>query len=260
MKTYPNQKVVTVKKPKYEKNFITVSISEVEEAFIILTRTELAIYFYLCGNKDGYTFALSPEHIMTQYKISKSSYHRAIERLIELRYLVANGGNQYIFCPSRPTGEYMENNPVSTTEYKENPKMGQEVPLVNTGCPTGEYKVYSQVNTEIDKKNNINKIDNPSTGKEPEEPENEYVKWTREKEQKDRQAAIDIAQQIPNSFNSIKQLREQGRSWEWIRTALEKKSLDVWQNKGLGMLFKGTFPNEIDNELERFYGRIKTTA
>lgn len=271
MITYPNQKVVTVSKPKYEKNFITVSIDEFKEAFIILTKIELAIFIYLCGNKDGYTFALSPEHIMTEYKISKSSYHRAIERLIELRYLVANGGNHYIFCSTRPTGEYKENN-VSTSEYKktvkptseynESQKRVEPVPPVSIGSPTSEYMVYSQMNTEIDNINNINKIDMIDRGDAIHQPE----EGKREEPKKDLSFEVDevlakIAEEdkryveaaiatIPNGAKSVAQLRnEKNRSWEWICAALERKEAKLWEEKGLGVCFTHAFAAEVDSIL-----------
>ena len=130
MITYPNQKIIEIRKPKYTQDFITVGISELEEAFILLTKTELAVYLYLCANKDGYKFALSPEHITTQYKISRASYHRAIEKLIKFQYLVFDGGNRYIFYTRRLTDEHKQASDNNVSQRREDP-----VSLVNIGSP-----------------------------------------------------------------------------------------------------------------------------
>lgn len=297
METYPNQKIVEIRKSKYKNNFIMVGISEVEEALILLTRTELAVYFYLCANKDGYTFALSPKHITTQCKISKASYHRAIDTLIKFRYLVYDGGNHYTFYTCRLTCEYNEANDSNVSQKRVEP-----IPPMSIGSPTGEYTVYSPVNREIDNINNINKIDNPSVEnfgeQENREPEleknvmdcattskaasapdasksrlshNPFNLSEVEQEQDERFFRADVEKifcLFSTGADSLKQLREKGMPWEWIDLAAEPKKEYMVEHNNAGLLFQnrtGTnaYPAEVTAAYEErlaTYRRIAKSA
>ena len=96
MKTFPNQKIVTIHKPKYESNFLQVSIAEWQEAFARLNRKgSFGLYLYLCGNQNDYQFALSSAAVQEALKVSESTYRRAVEDLLGEGYFIQRNGNEH---------------------------------------------------------------------------------------------------------------------------------------------------------------------
>lgn len=102
MAKYANQKTIIINKKKYDKNFLQIGIDEWQEAYRKLKPTAFAIYLYLCGNKDGYHFDLSPAAIDNALGIKKTAYYSAIQQLEEENYIV--DGNFYT-TPFRACGK-----------------------------------------------------------------------------------------------------------------------------------------------------------
>ena len=102
MAKYANQKTIIINKKKYDKNFLQIGIDEWQEAYKKLKPTTFAIYLYLCGNKDGYHFDLSPAAIDNALGIKKTAYYSAIQQLEEENYIV--DGNFYT-TPFRGCGK-----------------------------------------------------------------------------------------------------------------------------------------------------------
>ena len=102
MAKYANQKTIIINKKKYDKNFLQIGIDEWQEAYKKLKPTTFAIYLYLCGNKDGYRFDLSPAAIDNALGIKKTAYYSAIQQLEEENYIV--DGNFYT-TPFRVCGK-----------------------------------------------------------------------------------------------------------------------------------------------------------
>ena len=102
MAKYANQKTIIINKKKYDKNFLQIGIDEWQEAYKKLKPTAFAIYLYLCGNKDGYHFDLSPAAIDNALGIKKTAYYSAIQQLEEENYIV--DGNFYT-TPFRVCGK-----------------------------------------------------------------------------------------------------------------------------------------------------------
>ena len=88
MKSYPNQRKVTIHKPKYDGNFLQVSKAEWMAAYQHLNQGEFGLYLYLCGNQDNYEFYLSSAAVQQALQVSDSTYRRAVKSLKELGYLV----------------------------------------------------------------------------------------------------------------------------------------------------------------------------
>ena len=88
--TVPHQKVVKVHREPTGKNFISISKENYSKAYRDMSNSSsaLALYIWLVGNKDNYTFALSPEAIENQIGMARSSYNGAVKKLIDLGYLV----------------------------------------------------------------------------------------------------------------------------------------------------------------------------
>lgn len=104
MVTYPNQKIVTVHKPKYSEDFLQISKEEWMDAYDKLTRSGLGLYLYCSGNQNTYQFALSSLAIQAALGISDSSYRRAIEELLVKGYLIEGSGNTlHFYTTPQPT-------------------------------------------------------------------------------------------------------------------------------------------------------------
>lgn len=86
MITYPNQRIVTVHKDKYYQDFLQVGKDEWMDAYSTLNRGAFGLYLYLCGNMNGYRFALSSVAVQNALDVSDSTYRRAVESLLEAGY------------------------------------------------------------------------------------------------------------------------------------------------------------------------------
>ena len=95
MKSFPNQKLITIHKPEYKGNFVQIGIDEWQEAFATLPRISFGLYLYLCGNKDKFNLALSSVDVQKSLGISDSSYRRAVEDLLAAGYLIMRNGNEH---------------------------------------------------------------------------------------------------------------------------------------------------------------------
>ena len=51
-------------------------------------------------------------------------------------------------------------------------------------------------------------------------------------------------------LRAFKSLREKGRTYEWIYTAVSKKEIAHWEERGFGLLFSEDYQSEIDKALE----------
>ena len=98
MTTYPNQKVIYIQKDKCEKDFLQISIDEWQEAARELSDSAFKLYLYLGANNNGFKIALSQKAVQDAIGLSKSSYHRAVDELIERGYLISDKhNNEYVF-------------------------------------------------------------------------------------------------------------------------------------------------------------------
>ena len=100
IRTYPNQKIVTVKKAAADKKHIYAILNK-ERLFIAmkgLSPNELKTYLYLASNQNDYTFAMSPVEIAESTGSDKRSIQNAINGLIKKGYLCQEKGNKYNFC------------------------------------------------------------------------------------------------------------------------------------------------------------------
>ena len=107
MASFPNQRTVTIHKPRYEGNFVQVDIDEWQEAFDRLTRISFGLYLYCCGNQDGYKLGLSSAAVQNALHISDSSYRRAVEELLEKGYFIQNTTTKYDFYTSPQPTSYV---------------------------------------------------------------------------------------------------------------------------------------------------------
>ena len=97
MTIYPNQKFVTVFKEKCEEDFLQVNNISWQNACMKLTYSAFKIYLYMVRNQDGYSFALSYEHLNSIIPMSRKTYDKAIKELKEQGYLYNMSGQAWRF-------------------------------------------------------------------------------------------------------------------------------------------------------------------
>ena len=95
-----NQRIVKIHKPKYRENFLQIGIDEWQAAVKVMTKCEFALYLYLAGNADGFNLELSRQAFENATGYKKTAYSDAVNKLIQLGYIVHKGGNFYHFYTS----------------------------------------------------------------------------------------------------------------------------------------------------------------
>lgn len=179
----PNQKIITIHKPKYKENFLQIGLNEWQKARQSMTYTEFALYLYLAGNADRFNLELSRVAVELHTGMKKSAYHTAVNKLIALGYLVDKGGNRFDFYTS----------PVHFSEprrksFGEVHTRGKHISPPRTEYIERADLPYRQSNREIDKidrKDNKDRSDLPAA--KAEEKEIEQMDWQKrfEEEWKD---------------------------------------------------------------------------
>lgn len=100
MKTYANQKVITINKIRVNKEntYMTIKKECLLNAIVGLSHNELKIYLYLASNQNGFKMALSSSDISDKLNIHVRNVQIAINALIDKKYIKQQQGNQYVFC------------------------------------------------------------------------------------------------------------------------------------------------------------------
>jgi hypothetical protein len=95
--TVPNQRVFVIHREDKGGNFIAINKLNYSKAYRDMSKAPaaLGLYIWLVGNQDKYQFAFSPQAIENQLGMARSSCHGAVERLIELGYLVQREDSNY---------------------------------------------------------------------------------------------------------------------------------------------------------------------
>lgn len=104
METVANQKTITTKSAKHDKNniYAMVGIEAATEAMQLLKPNTFKVWFYLAKNQNNYTFALSQVDCCRCCNMSKPTYLACIQELIGTGYLVNTSGNHYDFYEKLP--------------------------------------------------------------------------------------------------------------------------------------------------------------
>ena len=111
IQTTPNQKTINVNKQKCDRDnpYSTFNLQALQTAMSGLKGEAFKLWVYLNKNRDSHTTALSAVDALAWGIGSKSSYDRAVSKLIEKGYLVKVEGNLYRFY-ELPQNEYRNNN------------------------------------------------------------------------------------------------------------------------------------------------------
>ena len=95
MDTVPNQKTITTKSAKHDKNnlYAPLNIEAMEKAMGMLKPNTFKLWCYMAKNQNNYTFALSCVEACGFCKMSKPTYLASVQELIDNGYLVNTSGN-----------------------------------------------------------------------------------------------------------------------------------------------------------------------
>ena len=100
MDTSENQKVIIVQKSSADKNhpYSIMSQAAVSKA-LLLKGSDLKLWLYLASNQNNYTFALSRVDVCRSTGMSKPTYLKSVQSLIDLGFLVESkeNSNTYYF-------------------------------------------------------------------------------------------------------------------------------------------------------------------
>ena len=102
--TVPNQKTITTKSAKHDKNniYAMINIRAMEMAMSTLKPNTYKLWCYMAKNQNNYTFALSCADACAFCKMSKPTYLASVQELIDNGYLVNTSGNSYDFYEMLP--------------------------------------------------------------------------------------------------------------------------------------------------------------
>lgn len=98
---YPNQKTIIVEKES-EGLFVSINNQALQEAMCNLKNYSFKLWLYIAKNKNQYTFGLSKMDC-EKWGINKSSYHGAIQDLIDKGYLCKGKENNIYHFYEFPT-------------------------------------------------------------------------------------------------------------------------------------------------------------
>ena len=107
MKTVENQKTITTRGAKHDKNniYATLNIDAMETAMTLLKPNAFKLWCYMAKNQNNYTFALSCVDACRFCNMSKPTYLSGVQELISVGYLVNTNGNSYDFYEELPREE-----------------------------------------------------------------------------------------------------------------------------------------------------------
>lgn len=110
MKTVPNQKTITTKSAKHDKDnlYACLNIRAMEIAMSILKPNAFKLWCYMAKNQNNYTFALSGADACSFCSFGKNTYLTSVKELIDAGYLVNTCGNSYDFFEMLPVEEEIE--------------------------------------------------------------------------------------------------------------------------------------------------------
>ena len=140
MTTVPNQRTITVKKEKTDKQhrYTANNLAALDEAARLLqSKGGFKLYMYLAKNQDKYQFALSSADFCAWSGLGMTAYNSAFQELKDKGYLVLKddskqGKNHFVFYDKSMLAEQEEETiieiPVEKVEQQNNIRQ-----LIDTG-------------------------------------------------------------------------------------------------------------------------------
>ena len=119
METVANQKTITTIGAEHANTktgkYCIYNIAAMQEAMVYLKPNTFKLWCYMAKNQNNFTFALSCVDACNFCKMTKPTYLKCVQELIEVGYLVNTCGNHYDFYEKLPD----EENEIEITIRKE---------------------------------------------------------------------------------------------------------------------------------------------
>lgn len=156
--TFPHQKTVVIHFDKPERNFLMIKNENWMEFNKSHNPYALQLYLYLAKNADGFQFALSQQAALEEAGITKTTFHKYVNLLIEEGYLVHRNGNTYDFYE---TPHKQENKDLKRPPCGKSAESRQEQQnLSHESLSSSNSSILPQSNKEIYITDNKNTTDN----------------------------------------------------------------------------------------------------
>lgn len=154
----PNQKIVTIHQSK-ETPFIRVGKEEWKDMYCKLQDNPcaVALFMYLAGNQEGYQLELSPAAFENASGMSRSSFYRGRDILLDKGYLYRDGADRLNFRTNLNTEIESHFGEPSSTPKKRKRFKAEMAPSQESN------EKVSQMNREIDNRKVIDKKDKASS-------------------------------------------------------------------------------------------------
>ena len=112
MVTYENQKTITTKAAEHANTKTGIygmfNVEAMFEAMALLSDKGFKVWCYMAKNQNNQTFALSCEDVCEKCKMTKPTYLKCVQELIQSGYLVVTSSNHFDFYEKLPEEEEME--------------------------------------------------------------------------------------------------------------------------------------------------------
>ena len=247
--SYSNQKILRIVKPKYEREFLQVGITEWQNAYKVLTPSAFAIYLYLASNADGFCLELSQKAIENSLGIKKTAYFEAVKQLESKGYIQPISGNMFYFLLSANSVKTENSGNTENSGKTElageqlvrkNEQSIPETRIENSGKTDESVRFYDR---EIDNINNKDKIKNKIEEKE------RIEERLEERGAAAPPASAEISEIQKNQVIENSEIQKKAENAENAETKtqeeprrLEETTINYWNRSELGVI------GEIDNE------------
>lgn len=130
--TYPNQRIVKVRRERATADFLGIKNENWQAASRDLGAHGLRLYLYLASNRDNYTLALSPAAVRQGIGMARSTYHDQFHKLVDKGYILPSNGNTYEFYET-PQSVTQQKNSMLSDGYDFENTTADELPLPQDG-------------------------------------------------------------------------------------------------------------------------------
>lgn len=157
-KTVSNQKTVAIHRDKLDDSFLGIKNANWMEFNKKHNPYALQLYLYLAKNADGFQLALSQQAALEEAGITKTTFHKYVNILIDEGYLVQRNGNTYDFyeTPHKQEDKNLKRSPCGKSDE---PQQEQQN-LSHKSRNSSDSSIFPQSNKEINNIDNTDMTDN----------------------------------------------------------------------------------------------------
>lgn len=156
--TFPHQKMIVIHREMPKRDFLQIKNENWMEVNKKLGPYALQLYLYLADNRDGFSLALSQQTAKDEAGITKTTFHKYVNLLIDEGYLVHRSGNTYDFYE---TPHKQENKDLKCPSCGKSAEPQQEQQnLSHESRNSSNSSIFPQTNKEINNIDNTDMTDN----------------------------------------------------------------------------------------------------